>query len=101
MLTRIVLVRSPSGAALWPVRLGGDAQAGDAGVADDVGDLARVGREGDGGGALVDREIEGLARGVIAVVAGEGDGAATQVTEIGASGIDDRHADDDRGAGLP
>ena len=77
--------RSPGAATRRPARARG---------AHDVGDLARVGRVGDGGGALVDGEVEGLARGVVAVVAGEGDGAAAEVAEGGqfiASGIDDRH----------
>ena len=64
--------RSTGGATRRPARARG---------AHDLGDLARVGRVGDGGGALVDGEVEGLARGVVAVVAGEGDGTAAEVAQ--------------------
>ena len=85
-------------------RLRGDAQPGGAGGADHVGDLVRIGRVRDGGGALVDREVESLASGVVAVVPGQCDGATAEVTEGGdvvASGIDDRHGPQAGEARLP
>ena len=64
----------------------------------------RVGRVDDGGGALVDDEVEAGAGGVVAVVAGERDGTAAEVAEqvqFIAGRIDDRHGGNRRGRLLP
>ena len=66
VLTSTVPLQVAERARVVARRLRGDAQAGGARGAHDLGDLARVGGVGDGGGALVDGEVEGLAGGVVA-----------------------------------
>jgi hypothetical protein len=72
-------------------RLGRDPQPRGARGAHDLGHLTRVRRVGDGRGALVEGEVEGLAGGVVPIIPGEGDGTAAEITQGSRAGIDHRH----------